>query len=340
MVCPELGKYRSIHLFRIVFRRVAASFNTMVEQRSDWVRRIQKSLDQMNVCVHHAVSDITGATGMAIIRAIADGESDPRALARLRDRRCRKSEDEIAEELSGNWRKEHLFSLRQALRMYDQICAVIDSYDYEILQYIATIQPEGAEDISAPPPASKTKAANIIKNGQEPLRQALYRLCGFDLTAIDGIGVETAAVVVSELGLDYTMFPHEKNFISYLRLAPNLSISGGKKVPNKFKVTTCTRVAKALRMAALTLRNSNSALGAFFRRVSWRKGASVAIFATARKLAQLIYHLVYHGKEYFDTGAEAYEARFNERRLKYYTKALHEMGYEVKPLTNEEALPA
>jgi len=311
--------------------------NTMVGQRSDWIRRMQKSLDQMNVCVHHAVSDITGVTGMAIIRAIVNGERDPRALARLRDPRCRKSEKQIAEELTGNWRPEHLFNLRQALKMYDQLCTVVEEYGAEILAYIKSLQPSVDSDVSAPPPASKAKAKNINKRGQEPMRQALYQLSGVDLTTIDGIAVDTATVLLSELGLDLTPFPDENHFVSYLRLAPNLSISAGKKVPGKFKATTCTRVATALRMAALTLRNSSTALGAYYRRISRRKGASVAVFATARKLAQLIYRLLRYGQPYVDLGIEAYEARFNKRRLTYYTKALAEMGYNVKPLATAEA---
>ena len=313
--------------------------NTMVEQRSDWVRRMQKALDQMNVCVHHAVSDITGVTGMAIIRAIVEGERDPHALARLRDARCRKSEKQIAEELTGNWRPEHLFNLRQALKMYDQLCAVIDDYDAEILTYITKHQPENAGPTPAPRHSSKSKARNLAKRGQEPLRQALYGFSGFDLTTIDGIGVDTASVVLSELGLDFSMFPDESHFVSYLRLAPNLSISAGKKVPSKFKPTTCTRVSTALRMAALTLRNSKSALGGYYRRIAWRKGASVAVFATARKLAQLIYRLVRYGQAYVDTGVEAYDARFNQRRLKFYTKALKSMGYTVQPLTQTTSAP-
>lgn len=136
--------------------------NTMVEERSDWIRRMQKCLDQMNVCVHHAVTDITGTTGMMIIRSIVAGERDPQVLARLRDARCRKSEIEIATELTGNWRSEHLFNLRQALKMYDQLCAVIEEYDSEILCYITAIQPGDAGDKSAPPPISKTKARKEI----------------------------------------------------------------------------------------------------------------------------------------------------------------------------------
>ena len=311
--------------------------DTMIDQRSDWIRRMQKSLDQMNICVHHAVSDITGVTGMAIIRAIVDGQRDPRTLAAMRDRRCQKSEQQITEELTGNWRLEHLFNLRQALKMYDQFCEIVTEYDTEIIAYIKTLQPGVDDNETVPPPASKSKARNIAKKGQEPMRQALYQLNGFDLTTIDGIGVDTAAVVTSELGLDYDAFPDEGHFVSYLRLAPNLSISAGKKVPSKLKGTTTTRVATALRTAALSLRNSKTALGAFYRRISRRKGASVAVFATARKLAQIIYRLVRYGQAYIDIGAKVYEAQFNNRRLTYYTKALKDMGYKVKPLETAEA---
>jgi transposase len=306
--------------------------NTVVDQRSDWIRRIQKSLDQMNVCVHHAVSDISGVTGMAIIRAIVGGERDPRTLARLRDRRCQKSEDQITEELTGNWRPEHLFNLGQALKVYDQLCAVIADYDTEILNSIDSVQPPESKGSSAPPPASKAKACKFVKRGQEPMRQALYRMSGFDLTTIDGIGVDTAAAVISELGPDLSAFADEGHFVSYLRLAPNISISAGKKVQGKFKAVTSTRVCNALRMAATTLRNSKTALGAYYRRISWRKGASVAVFATARKLAQIVYRLMRRGQAYVDTGSDVYEAHYTQRRLVSYAKALKEMGYKIEPL--------
>jgi transposase len=307
--------------------------NSVVEQRSDWIRRMQKSLDQMNICVHHAVSDISGVTGMAIIRKIVDGERDPHVLASLRDRRCQKSMEQIAEELTGNWRPEHLFNLKQALKVHDQLNTVIADYDIEILKRIDSLQSPVTKDSSAPPPASKDKANKISKQGREPLRQALYRVSGVDLTAINGIGVDTAAVIISELGPDLSAFVDEGHFVSYLRLAPNISISAGKKVPGKFKAVTSTRVSNALRMAATTLRNSKTALGAYYRRISWRKGASIAVFATARKLAQLVYRLIRFGQPYVDEGAKLYEARFTERRLSSYTKALKEMGYKVEPLT-------
>ena len=319
-------------------RSIVRERNTMVSQRSDWVRRMQKSLDQMNVCVHHAVSDITGLTGMSIIRAIVKGERDPFVLAELRDSHCRKTKAQIAEELTGNWRYEHLFNLKQALQVYDQLCDVIADYDTEILNYIHSLQLSDSKKLPVPQPSSKSKASSFIKKGQEPLRQALYYMCGFDLTTIDGIGVETAAVIISELGLDFSVFADECHFISYLRLAPNISVSAGKRVPGKFKATTCIRVCNALRMAASTLRNSKTALGAYYRRISWRKGASVAVFATARKLAQLIYRLVRYGQPYFDAGVVAYEKRFIQRRLISYSNALKEMGYKVVPLAKQDAL--
>lgn len=306
--------------------------NAIVEQRSDWVRRMQKSLDQMNICVHHAVSDITGLTGMAIIRAIVSGERDPRALASLRDRRCQKSEGRIAEELTGNWRPEHLFNLGQALKVYDQLCGVIADYDAEILKYVDSLQSPGSKGSSAPPPANRDKATKFCRLGQEPMRQALYRMSGYDLTTIDGVGVDTAAVIISELGPDLSAFPDEGHFISYLRLAPNISISAGKKIPGKFRAVTSTRVCNALRMAATSLRNSKTALGAYYRRISRRKGKSVAVFATARKLAQLVYRLIRYGQAYIDTGSDVYEARFTKRRLATYTRALKQMGYKIEPL--------
>lgn len=310
----------------------------MIEQRSDWVRRMQKSLDQMNVCIHQAVSDITGVTGMAIIRAIVNGERNPQVLARMRDRRCRKSEQQIAEFLTGTWRSEHLFNLHQALKIYDQICNVIEDYDLEISNYLAELQPPDSPDREVPPPISKAKAKSIAKRGHEPMRQSLYRFCGFDLTTIDGIGVDTTTVVISEMGLDLSPFPTEDHFVSYLRLAPNLSISAGKKVAGKLKATACTRVSNALRMAATTLRNSKTALGAFYRRVAWRKGASVAVFATARKLAILIYRLIRYGQAYVDIGAKTYEEHFNQKRIKAYATALREMGYTIESPPIAEAI--
>jgi hypothetical protein len=170
----------------------------LVGESGDWVRRMQKSLDQMNVRVHRAVASIQGTTGMAIMRALAEGERDARKLAKLRDLHCRKSEDEIAEELSGHWREDHIFSLQQALKMYDAIEEGIAAYEKEILRKLEELE-SGQLEGQAAPPLKNTNKAKLIKNrGQEPMRQALYRMSGVDATQIDAIGVETIEVVLSE----------------------------------------------------------------------------------------------------------------------------------------------
>jgi transposase len=238
----------------------------LVAESGDWLRRMQKSLDQMNVRVHRAVSDIDGITGMAIIRAIVKGERDAKKLAQLRDPHCRKSEEEIAEQLSGNWRKDHLFSLKQALKMYESIQERVAEYEVEILQVLVEMQqvPGGGSDV--PPVKNREKAKAIKKRGEEPMRQALYRMSGVDLTSIDAIGVETVQVVLSEYGPDLSRFPTEKEFVSHVTLAPHRPTSAGKPLKKKKRYSASTRVAAALRMAALSMRNSQTALGAYYRK--------------------------------------------------------------------------
>ena len=198
----------------------------LVAESADWVRRMQKSLDQMNVRVHRAVSELNGVTGMAMVRAIAAGERDAQKLAQLRDRRCRQSEQEIAEQLSGHWREDHLFSLRQSLQMYDAIAERITAYEQEILQKLATMEVEEHPGGAVPPVKNLEKAKAIKKRGQEPMRQALYRMSGVDVTQIDAIGVETVEVVLSEYGPDLSRFPTEKQFVSHATLAPRVPKSG------------------------------------------------------------------------------------------------------------------
>ena len=301
----------------------------LVAESGDWIRRMQKSLDQMNVRVHRAVSDIDGATGMAILRAIADGERDARKLAKLRDRRCRKSEEEIAEQLSGHWREDHLFSLRQGLQMYDAIQQRITDYDREILRQLAAMQREELREQPPPKVKNPQKAKAIKTRGEEPMREALYRMSGVDLTSINAIGVETVQVVLSEYGPDLSRFPTEKEFVSHVTLAPRKPMSGGKPVRKKKRNTASTRVAGALRMAALSLRHSATALGAYYRKIARRIGGDVAVFATARKLATLIYRLLRWGQPYVDEGAEAYERRYLETRVIVLKAKARELGYEL-----------
>jgi transposase len=305
----------------------------LVAESADWVRRMQKSLDQMNVRVHRAVSELSGVTGMAIVRAIAAGERDAQKLAQFRDRRCRQSKEEIAEQLRGHWREDHLFSLRQSLQMYDAIGERITAYEQEILKKLATMEIEESPGGVVPPVKNLEKAKAIKKRGQEPKRQALYRMSGVDVTQIDAIGVETVEVVLSEYGPDLSRFPTEKQFVSHATLAARVPKSGGKPIKRKKRNSASTRVAAALRMAALALRRSPTALGAYYRRMARRIGGDVAVFATARKLATLIYRLLRWGQPYVDEGAEAFEQRYRQQHIKGLALRAKELGYQLMPTT-------
>jgi transposase len=305
----------------------------LVAESGDWLRRMQKSLDQMNVRIHRAVSDLNGATGMAIVRAIVGGQRSPIKLAQLRDPRCRRSEKEIAEELTGHWREDHLFSLRQSLKMYDSIQERIAAYDQEIMRKLAEMGRKTPPGSEAPPVNNPQKAKAIIKRGEEPMRQALYQMSGADLTNIDAIGVETVQVVLSEYGPDLSCFPTEKQFVSHITLAPRTPKSGGKPLKKKKRNSASTRVAAALRMAALSQRHSQTALGAYYRNIARRIGADVAVFATARKLAIIIYRLLRWGHPYVDIGATAYEERYKKRRIKALTAKAKQLGFHLNPIT-------
>jgi transposase len=324
------GSFRpeeSVCMLRTLVRDKA----TLVAERGDWVRRMQKSLDQMNVRVHRAVSDLDGVTGMAILRAIVKGERDAQKLAKLRDPRCRKTEQEIAEQLSGHWREDHLFSLQQALKMYEAVEERIAAYEKEILRKLEEMEQEQKRGQTPPPLNHANKAKMIKQRGQEAKREALYRMSGVDILQIDAIGVETVEVVLSEYGADLSRFPTEKQFVSHVTLAPRVAQSGGKPLPKKKRHSASTRVATALRMAALSLRNSQTALGAYYRRIARRIGGDVAVFATARKLATLIYRLLRWGQPYVDEGVAAYEARYQHQRLGRLTATAKELGYQLVP---------
>jgi transposase len=305
---------------------------TLVAESGDWLRRMQKSLDQMNVRVHRAVSDLDGVTGMAILRAIANGERDAQKLAQLRDPRCRRSEEEIAEELTGHWREDHLFSLQQALKMYDAVQKRIAAYQKEMVRKLKEMEQEEHRGQTAPPLGNVNKARAIKNRGQEPMRQALYRMSGVDITHIDAIGVETVEVVLSEYGPDLRRFPGEKQFVAHVTLAPHVATSAGKPVRKKKRNSASTRVAAALRMAALSLRHSRTALGAYYRRIALRRGGDIAVFATARKLATLIYRLLRWGQPYVDEGEEVYENRYRQHRIGRLMATAKELGYQLAPV--------
>jgi hypothetical protein len=301
----------------------------LLEERTRCVQWMQKALDQMNVQVHRAVSDLTGTTGMAIVRAIAAGERDPSRLAAHRDPHCRKSADEIGRYLAGNWREEHIFNLTSTLRLYDVIEELMTCYEARLLEQIEALQPpeRRQEPIPAHPKPAKEKF--IRGHGEQQARTALWRFAGVDLTRIDGIAVGAAKTILTEVGPNLSAFPSERHFVSWLRLCPRNPISGGKPLKKRRNGMGANRVAGVLRMAATSLQRTKTALGAAFRRIARHKGADIAIFATARKLAQLVYRMLRYGQDYVDIGEKAFELRHQLRRLAGLKEAARALGYTL-----------
>jgi len=306
-----------------------------VVERGRCVQWMQKALDQMNVQVHRAVTDLTGATGMAIVRAIVAGDRDPTHLAKHRDRRCRKSAPEIAQYLTGNWREEHLFNLAAALRVYDSLQETIASYEARLLEELTALQPPERKHESVPRHPNPTKERMIRGRGEQEARTTLWRFAGVDLTRIDGIGTGAAHVILTEVGPNLTAFPSEDHFVSWLRLCPRTPISGGKPIRKRRNSLGANRVATALRMAAVSVQRSKSALGAAFRRISRYKGAAVAVFATARQIARLVYRMLRYGQDYCDVGERAYELQFEKRRFEGLKRSAKSFGFELIPIQTE-----
>jgi transposase len=304
----------------------------MVRQQADWIRRMQKCLDQMNIRVHRAVTDISGHTGMAIIRAIVSGERDPVKLARLRDARCQKDEAQMAEELRGTWKAEHLFNLVEALHMYDVCQQSLARYNEELARAIGELQQTAQVFPDLPDPR---KQKRLEQQGEEDRRQSVARALGHDVTRVGGCSVETAEMVLAEMGAGISRFPSERHFVSYVCLSPGLEISGGKPVRRRSRGSTSSRLGQAFRMAALAVRNSKTALGAYYRRISRRKGANVAVFATARKIAVSIYRMLRYGVDYIDPGEDAYNERFKAARIQLATQIANQFGYKM--IKNEAA---
>ena len=326
------GSFRpseAITRLRALQRQVA----NLVAERSRCVQWLQKALDQMNVQVHRAVADITGVTGMAIVRAIVAGERDPVRLAAHRQRGCHKSAQEIAHYLTGNWRDEHLFNLASALRLFDALEHEIACYEARLLEELQALQPPERREEPVPPHPNPVKEKAIRARGGQQARTTLWRFAGVDLTRIDGISTGVAQVVLTEAGPDLAAFPSEDNFVSWLRLCPRTPISGGKPLKKRRNGLGANRIAVALRIAATSVQRSKTALGASYRRIARHKGGAVAVLATARQLARLIFRMLRYGHDYVDIGEKAYEQRFEIRRLAAVTETAKGLGYRLVPET-------
>jgi transposase len=307
----------------------------LVEYAAAHIQHMHKALMEMNLQLHHVVSDITGATGMRIIRAIVAGERDPEVLATLRDIRCHSSTEVIKAALVGNDRDEHIFALTQSLDLYDFYQTKIEDCDRKLEGAVAALTVKAGGDVPALPKA-RTKR-NQVNAPSFDVRAALYGVLGTDLTQIHGLGPSLALKLVAECGTDLRAWKTAKHFTSWLCLAPGNKISGGKLLSSRTRRSS-SRAAALLRLAATTIGRSDTALGAFYRRLSSRIGKQKAVTATARKIAVLFYNAVRFGMAYNDPGAAAYEERHRTRVLANLQRRAKTFGFELAPLPAAEAV--
>jgi transposase len=310
-----------------VLRSYLRQRSMLVAMASRAVQHMQKALEQMNLKLTEVVSDITGKTGMTIIRAILDGERDPQLLATHRDKRCKHDQATIAKALEGHWREEHLFALQQAVAQYDFIQQQLQACDLQIEACLQTFVPNGEVESSPVAPVRKWRSSRSNPPSFD-VHAYLYAMTGVDLTQIDGIDSLSALKIISEIGLDMTRWPTGKHFASWLGLCPGNKRSGGKRYRMRSK-PSANRAATALRLAAQGVANSHSALGAYYRRMRARLGAPKAITATAHKLARLVYSMLRYGSEYVDAGQQAYEQKYRDRVLTNLQRKAKAFGYQL-----------
>jgi transposase len=291
----------------------------------------------MNIKLSGALSDIGGISGMDIIRAIVKGERDPVKLANLRNRNCKKAEESFVAALTGNFQKEHIFSLKQALDVYDFAEKQMDECDELIKAELECLPTVTTQPI--PKRAKDKKKDGKYKTVQKPkknsftfnVRDLLWKKSGIDATCLDGIEESSALVLFAELGgTDVSSWKRDKEFGSWLKLCPGNNISGGKR--RKSKRQPCTNyTSQVFRMASLSAKKTDSALGAHIRSISGRADKPKGIKAGAHKLAILYYNMCKYGWEYHRKGAAEYEQAYNQRRLKSLQKAANSLGFELQP---------
>jgi transposase len=310
----------------------------LIRNRSTHILHMQKALQMMNVQLTQVVSDITGQTGLRIIRAILAGERDPQQLAQLRNAKCARTVQEIARALEGSYKAEHLFALRQAVELYDFYGQQMAACDLEMERLYAQITPPPAEakPPSNPPPApSKQRPRKNQANFD--LKSVLFDLTGVDLTAVPGLDALTVQSVLGEIGTDMSHWPTVKHFCSWLGLAPRHEKSGGKLLRNR-TLKSANRANTALRVAAQAVARSSSALGAFFRRIKAKHGPAKAIVATAHKLARIIYFMLRDRTPYVDLGADYYTEQQQANLLRYLNRKAKSLGMVLMPRNSDEQL--
>jgi transposase len=307
--------------------------STLVAEAATHIQHMQKSLTQMNVQLQHVISDLSGTSGLAIIDAMLDGERDAARLAALRDVRVQASEATIKKALVGDWREEHLFTLRQARASYRHCQTQIAECDAEIERHLAALGSRVDPEVTPPPDPKRGQARprrGEIRMESGDLRTELYRVLGTDATQIPGLGTGHVATLVAELGCDLADFGTDSRFCMWLGVCPNPQISGGKVLKRGTRDVK-NRAATVFRMAAQSLHHDSSALGAYYRRMRSKLGAPKAITATAHKLARIYYHLV-TTKEAYDASVFAKnEEREVKRRVERLQKEAKALGFALAP---------
>jgi hypothetical protein len=310
-----------------VIRAVVRQRAMLIAYRAAHIQHMQKALQQMNVQLMQVLSDITGKTGLAIIRAILAGEHDPRQLATLRDERCAKTEAEIVKALTGNYRAEHLFTLKQAVALYDMYTTQIQECDTELERLWQAQRP--ARDQDLPPLDTRDKRNTHSKNAPTyDARTLLYEVVGVDLVAISGLNVSTVQDILSDTGLDLSAFPSEKHFCSWLNVAPRNDISGGKVLRSR-TLKSGNRAGQAFRMAAQAVSRKQDEFGAYYRRQRARLGPEQAIVATAHKIARTYYHVLKHRTPFRSLSADEYEQHVRQREVAHLKKKAAKLGFTI-----------
>ncbi|RZI46012.1 IS110 family transposase [Rickettsiales endosymbiont of Peranema trichophorum] len=311
-----------------ILRSYLRQRSMLIQQAGRHVQHMQKALTQMNIQLQHVISDLTGVTGLRIVREIVGGERDPKILAGYRNHHCKSSVEKIEKSLTGNYRDEHVFALKQGLELYETYHEKIKACDQEIEKQLLNFRNK--------PQQIREDDRNHKSRGNSKNRLSfdvtshLIRITGVDLTAIPGIEASSAIRIISEIGLDLSRWKSSKQFASWLGVCPGNRVSGGKSLSGKSK-RTANYAASAFRMAASTLHGSKSALGSFFRRLKSRLGAPKAITASAHKLAVIMFNMLKNGTEYFDTGQDYYDKRYRERIIHNLASKAKSLGLKVVP---------
>jgi transposase len=316
-----------------VLRGYLRQRQTLISKAAQAIHHMQKALEQMNIKLTEAVSAITGVTGMLILKAILRGERDPEQLAKYRQDNCKRSKEEIARALRGNWREEHLFSLKQAVKAYEFERRQLKECDAAIKTYLNSMQDKSNGELL--PPMSKKKV-QLATTPAFDARQLLYRASGQDLTMIEGICQNGALTILSEIGFDMSKWPTEKHFASWLGLTPQHRGSAGKIKKRRLR-GGANRAARAFRLAAQGCHHAKNAMGAYYRRLRARVGAAKALIATARKIAERVYRLLKYGKGYVQEAMDKYETAYRIKVAKGLARKAAELGYQLVPVPPADA---